>query len=58
MVKYLGESFLKTVFSQKYKNWELIFFDNFSTDNSKNVLDSFNDKRIKYFKAKKIIKFI
>ena len=34
---------------QKYKNWELIFWDNKSTDNSKKILQSKNDSRFKYF---------
>ena len=47
---YLNES-IKSIINQTYKNWELIFWDNFSTDNSKKVLENFKDKRIKYFKA-------
>ena len=47
---FLNES-LKSIFSQSYKNWELIFFDNFSSDNSKDVLDKYNDKRVKYFRT-------
>ncbi len=52
-----GEKYLKfslhSVINQNYKNWELIFWDNKSTDNSVNVLKSVRDSRIKYFKAKK-----
>ena len=33
-----------------FKKWELIFFDNNSTDNSKKILYEFKDKRIFYFK--------
>ena len=44
---------LKSVLNQTYKNWELIFWDNKSTDNSAKILKSFKDKRIKYFLAKK-----
>jgi len=50
-----GEAFLyesvKSILAQTYKNWELIFWDNFSTDNSKQILKKFSDDRIKYFKA-------
>ena len=50
--KYLEES-LKSIINQTYKNWELIFWDNLSTDNSKKVFQSFNDKRFKYYLANK-----
>ncbi len=46
--KYLKKS-VKSLLSQKYKNWELIFWDNQSTDNSKKILLSFKDNRLKYF---------
>ena len=49
-----GEFFLKqsidSVLSSNYNNFELIFFDNCSTDNSIKIAESFNDKRIKIFK--------
>ena len=52
---YNGEAYLfesiKSVLSQTYENWELIFWDNLSTDKSKEILEGFSDKRIKYFKA-------
>jgi glycosyltransferase involved in cell wall biosynthesis len=47
---YLSKS-IQSVLSQNYKNWELIFWDNSSNDNSKKILQEFSDKRIKYFKA-------
>ena len=54
---YNGEEYLyhavKSVISQTYKNWELIFWDNQSSDNSLKILRKFKDKRIKYFYAKK-----
>ena len=57
---YNGENFLKqciqSVINQTYKNWEIIFWDNLSTDNSKKILKNFKDKRIKYFKTKKFTK--
>ena len=46
--KYLKEA-LASVLNQSYENWEIIFWDNRSTDNSKNILNSFKDSRIKYF---------
>ena len=53
--KYLRES-LNSVYEQTYKNWELIFLDNNSTDNSYKILKKNFDKRIKYFRSKKVLK--
>ena len=54
---YNGRIFLKdsidSIISQTYENWELIFWDNQSTDDSSILLKSFQDKRIKYNFAKK-----
>lgn len=50
--KYLDEC-LNSVLQQTYDNWEIIFFDNNSTDESFNILKKFDDKRIKYFLSKK-----
>ena len=50
--KYLKKS-IKSVINQNYKNWELIFWDNKSSDNSKKILKEFKDNRIKYFFSKK-----
>ena len=52
--KYLKES-ISSVINQTYKNWELIFFDNFSKDKSKEILNSFGDNRIKYFETQKFM---
>ena len=49
--KYLKEAIL-SIKAQTYKNWELIFWDNRSHDNSRKIVKSFNDIRIKYFLAK------
>ena len=48
--KYLKET-LKSIQNQKYNSWELIFWDNQSTDNSKKIFENFNDSRFKYFYA-------
>jgi len=49
---YNGEKFLKkaiqSVINQTYVDWELIFWDNKSTDRSRVILNSFDDERIKY----------
>ena len=53
-----GETFLQeaiqSVIQQKYKKWELIFWDNNSTDNSAKIFKSFKDKRLKYYFRKKV----
>jgi len=50
-----GEAYLhdciKSVLSQTYKNWEVIFWDNQSNDKSAEIFKSYNDKRFKYFLA-------
>ena len=43
------EDAIKSVIAQTHNNWELIFWDNKSTDNSSNVLKKFKDDRIKYY---------
>lgn len=52
---YNGEAFLReaieSIFAQTYTNWELIFWDNQSTDNSAHICKSYNDPRIKYYYA-------
>ena len=53
--RYIEEA-LKTVFKQTYKNWEVIFWDNKSTDQSKKILKNFSDNRIHYFEAEKFTK--
>lgn len=53
--KYLKES-INSIIAQTYKNWELIFWDNNSSDNSKNIFFEYKDKRLKYFFFKKKIK--
>ena len=48
--KYLRQS-IQSVISQTHKNWELIFWDNMSIDDSRKIFESFNDDRLKYYKA-------
>jgi glycosyltransferase involved in cell wall biosynthesis len=52
---YNGEQFLdqaiESVISQNYQNWEIILWDNQSTDKSAELVKSKNDERIKYFYA-------
>jgi len=50
---YNGENYLKqsieSVLCQTYQNWELIFWDNQSEDESAKIFKSYNDKRLKYY---------
>ena len=46
--KYLNEA-LESIMAQTYQNWELIFWDNQSTDQSANIFKSYKDPRLKYF---------
>ncbi|ALV23671.1 glycosyltransferase, family 2, putative [Campylobacter iguaniorum] len=48
--KYLKEA-IDSVLAQTYQNWELVFWDNQSTDDSANIVKSYKDNRIKYFYA-------
>lgn len=48
--KYLREA-IDSVSAQTYKNWEIIFWDNQSTDQSAEIYKSYNDPRLKYFYA-------
>ena len=47
--KFLKET-LESVYAQTYTNWEVIFWDNLSTDNSKNIACSF-DHKVKYYRG-------
>lgn len=46
--QYIGET-VQSVVNQTYSDWELIIVDDCSTDNSVDVIKSFNDERIKLF---------
>ena len=50
-----GELYLKdavnSVINQTFKNWELIFWNNQSTDNSFEVISNYKDNRIKIFNS-------
>ena len=45
------EEAIRSVFSQTFENWEIIIWDNFSNDNTKNLVFKFDQKKIKYFKS-------
>ena len=52
---YNSERFLReaieSVLAQTYQNWEIIFWDNQSTDKSSEIVNNYKDSRIKYFYA-------
>ncbi len=52
---YNGEKYLRqaieSVFAQTYPNWEIIFWDNQSTDGSAEIVRSFERPRLKYYYA-------
>ena len=52
--EYLREA-INSVYAQTYKNWEIIFWDNASTDNSAAIAKSY-DKRLRYFKSDEPVK--
>jgi glycosyltransferase involved in cell wall biosynthesis len=55
---YNGEKFLReaidSIYAQTYHNWEIIFWDNASTDASASIARSYDD-RVKYFKSESLI---
>jgi len=48
--KHLREA-IDSVIAQAYTNWELIFWDNQSTDSSASIVKSYRDPRISYYYA-------
>lgn len=49
---FIAES-IRSVIAQTYTDWELIIVDDCSTDNTDEVVASFHDSRIRYFKNEK-----
>ena len=52
--KYVKDA-ISSVISQTFTNWELIIVDDYSSDNSINIVNSIKDKRIKLLQNKKNI---
>lgn len=50
--KYLEET-IQSVIAQTYQNWELLFVDDCSSDNSLELVRSFDDDRIRIFQNEK-----
>ena len=57
-----GERYLKdsidSVISQTYKNWEIIFWDNQSSDKSAKIFKDYKDDRLKYYCAESHIEIL
>ena len=51
--KYLKEA-IDSIYTQTYKNWEIILLDNASTDSSAEIAKSY-DKRLRYFRLEETI---
>lgn len=45
---------LNSLLDQTYDNWEALIVDSYSTDNTKQILKKFSDKRFKYLKNKTV----
>lgn len=48
--KYLRET-IDSVINQTYKNWEIVFWDNQSTDSSREIVESYKSNKIHYYYA-------
>ena len=49
--RFLKEA-IDSVYAQTYSNWEIIFWDNASTDNSSDIAQKYDD-RLKYYRNSK-----
>jgi len=49
--QYLREA-IDSIYAQTYSNWEIIFWDNASSDNSSRIANSY-DKKLKYYRSDK-----
>jgi glycosyltransferase involved in cell wall biosynthesis len=50
--EYIAET-IESIQAQTYQNWEMLIVDDCSTDNTDEVVASFTDQRIKFFKNEK-----
>ena len=54
-----GEAFLReaidSIINQTYEDWEVIFFDNQSSDKSVEIIQSYKDPRIKLYHSKRFL---
>jgi len=52
--RFIGDA-IQSALEQTYKNFELVIVDNCSTDNSEEVIKSFSDPRIRFYKNDRTI---
>ena len=50
--KHIGNC-IKSILEQTFTDFEIILIDDLSNDRTKNIIEMFNDKRIRYFRNKK-----
>lgn len=50
--KYVGDC-IRSILNQTFTEFEIVIIDDDSNDKTKNIIESFQDKRIKYFKNEK-----
>lgn len=48
--KYLREA-MDSVFAQTFQDWEIVFWDNTSSDSSPQIAKSYGDAKVKYFRS-------
>ena len=51
--KYVAEA-VESVYAQSYPHWEIVFWDNASTDESGAIVRG-NDSRLRYFRGEKTV---
>jgi glycosyltransferase involved in cell wall biosynthesis len=51
--RYLKDA-IDSIYAQTFTDWEIVFIDNCSTDNTKNIVESY-DNTIKYYKTEETI---
>ena len=52
--KYLREA-MDSVFAQTFQDWEIIFWDNNSSDSTPQIAKSYGDAKVKYFRSQTLI---
>jgi glycosyltransferase involved in cell wall biosynthesis len=50
--QYIGKC-INSILNQSFLDFELVIIDDISTDNTRKIIEGFNDKRLKYFRNEK-----